>query len=382
MAAILLNCRHLGDKDRMRFVVKVAAVISAAALYWTAPTLGLQPSACLATQEIEALNDYLYELGYNRRIPGMSNEQWKSIVLLNSVYLSAKINHQSDLRALNAELAAEVQKPLPSKDKLIAKVNEINQAELAFDERTLRTALLMRQVLTAKQMQNIFLINLDQEFKGVTLTDDQQKKMIAIAQESNAQKEKLNQSLSQLLLDRSFLLMHPLVDEKSVLDKQNQINQVHAQIANEDLKMKLRLRDVLGWQERNKLYNNHRNNVFSALGLSKEEDERIMDFHCKREAVTEVARRKMLQLSDELMANYKSLESNDKIEKSLTDLQQQFDSVAGQARSDETEIVADIRSAMTPEQRDKLAQMLKQESTGEIPSPPYPEDACMMHCGH
>jgi Spy/CpxP family protein refolding chaperone len=366
----------------MRFSMKLAAVFLAALLYWAVPLLKIESSACHAREEVEALVNYLYSLGYNHQIPGLSNEQWKSIVLLNSAFIASKLNHESRLRELRAEMAAEVQKPLPSKQKLLTHEDLINGAELEFDARVLQTALFMRKVLTEKQMQEVFLVNPGQQFKGVTLTDEQQKQMIAIAATSTAQKEKLNHSLSQLLFDQTLILMHPVVDEKSVLDKQNQINEVHAQIANEDMKMKLQLRNVLDWQQKNKLYNNHRSNIFSLLALSNEEDSKIMDFHCKREAVTEHARRTMLQLSDQLMDRYKSLEPNEKIEKELSDLQQQLDSVAGQATITETEVVADIRSALTPEQREKLAQLLRQEMTGEIPSPPYPEETCMMHCAH
>lgn len=331
---------------------------------------------CYATEEVQSLPNLIYRSAYNREIPEMTDEQWRKIAFIYAAYNQTKSNFQDQITKLNRELADLFGKPFPQTAEVLAIQEEINQKETSLDIVAVETAVQIRAVLTRSQLRKMFLADIDAMFRGVQLTSEQRKQMESILDEYGQSKEKQDKALTQLQFEKELVLANPTVDEKAALAKLGQINELEAQKAVEELKMKLKLRSVLTWNQKNKLYNCHRGDMFKALDVSTAQDEKIMQMHCQRENMTNQSRKRMVQLGSELMAVYKNPDSGSE---TLMRLQNEIDKVAGLARNEETKFVPAFREAITPTQRDKLAELLKLERQGKLPELPYPEAACPMH---
>jgi len=79
-----------------------------------------------------------------------------------------------------------------------------------------------------------------------------------------------------------------------------------------------------------------------------------------------------------LMSNFEISPADQKV---LVGIQKEIDKVADEARIRETEIVLEIREILTPEQRTKLVQILKNIDKGIVPPFP-PEDQSHHHHMH
>ncbi len=331
---------------------------------------------CYATEEVQALPNLIYRAAYNGQVPEMTDEQWRRIAFIYAAYNQTKTNFQDQINKLKHELADEFGKPSPEKATVIAKQDEINRKETSLDIVAVESAAQIRAVLSRTQLRRLFLADIDTMFRGIRLTDEQLKQMESILDAYGQSKEKQDKSLAQLQYDKELLLSNPTVDEKSLFAKQGQINTLETQKSDDDLKLKLKLRSVLTWNQQNKLYNCHRGDMFKALGVSLGQDEKIMQMHCQRETTTNQARKKMVQLGADLIALYKQPDSTPD---SLMSIQSEIDKVAGQVRIEETKFVPAFREVLTAAQRDKLAELLKLERQGKLPELPYPEASCPMH---
>lgn len=69
---------------------------------------------------------------------------------------------------------------------------------------------------------------------------------------NNAQKTR-GQTLWNLMRDMHQLSLQPLPDETAVMGKQNEINQAGAEMANEKMRLMLKIRNVLTPDQRQKL---------------------------------------------------------------------------------------------------------------------------------
>ncbi len=332
--------------------------------------------ACLATNKVESVAEYIYRLAYNREIPGMTDEQWNKIVSLYTSYRQSKSAYDSQLKTLNGTLIDYFTQPLPQKAMVMSLQQQINSVETKADESAIASAYEIRKVLTPGQLEEISGQNLDSMFSRVTLTNDQKAVMLPMLKLSAALRDRFNKDLELLQFNQALMLKSPIVNEKELFENQDKINQVQAEIANEDLRLKLKLRKALTWFQLNRLYNSHRSNVFGALGLSKEQNDKVMELHCKREDITTQSRKQEIDMGADLMTAYKNYNSDIK---TLSAIQGQIDNVINQARIGESQVVVEIREVLTPEQRNKLVDIVKLENAGKVPPLPYPEETCPAH---
>lgn len=331
---------------------------------------------CYATEEVQALPNLIYRSAYNGQVPEMTDEQWRRIAFIYAAYNQTKTNFQDQITKLKRELADEFGKPSPEKATVIAKQDEINRIETSLDIVAVESAAQIRAVLSRTQLRSLFLADIDTMFRGISLTDGQRKQMESILDAYGQSKEKQDKTLAQLQFEKELLLANPTVDEKALFAKQGQINALETLKANEELKLKLKLRSALTWNQQNKLYNCHRGDMFKAVNVSGAQDEKLMHMHCQRENTTNQARKQMIQLGADLIALYKQPDSTSD---SLMRIQNEIDRAAGLARLEETKFVPEFREVLTAPQRDKLAELLKLERQGKLPELPYPEAGCPMH---
>lgn len=339
--------------------------------------LNMHPAGqCYATEEVQALPNVIYRSAYNAAVPEMTDEQWRKIAFIYAAYNQTKTNFQDQISKLTRELTDEFGKPSPNNAEVIAKQDEINRIETSLDIVAVESAVQIRAVLSRSQLRKLFLADIDTMFRGIRLTDEQRKQMESTLDAYGHSKEKQDKTLAQLQYEKELLLANPTVDEKALFAKQGQINTLETQRSNDELRLKLKLRNVLTWNQQNKLYNCHRGDMFKALGVSLGQDEKIMQMHCQRENATNQARKQMIQLGADLIALYKQPDSTGE---SLMRIQSEIDKVAGQVRIEETGFVPAFREVLTAPQRDKLAELLKLERQGKLPELPYPEAGCPMH---
>ncbi|MBX9770584.1 MAG: Spy/CpxP family protein refolding chaperone [Candidatus Obscuribacterales bacterium] len=356
-------------------VAKIQTFLIAVVIFNFA-TLNMPTGKCYATEEVQALPNVIYRSAYNATVPEMTDEQWRRIAFLYAAYNQTKANFQDQITKVNRELVDLFGKPFPQTAEVLAKQEEINRIETSLDIVAVETAVQIRAVLSRSQLRKLFLADIDTMFRSIRLTDEQRKQMESILDAYGQSKEKQDKSLAQLQYEKELLLSNPTVDEKALFAKQGQISTLEAQKATDELKMKLKLRSVLTWNQKNQLYNCHRGDMFKAVDVTAAQDEKIMQMHCQRENTTNQARKQMIQLGADLIALYKQ---SDSTSDSLMHIQSEIDKVAGQARIEETKFVPAFREALTAPQRDKLAELLKLERQGKLPELPYPEASCPMH---
>lgn len=353
--------------------------LSLALLLSLASCAFLNPIRCDAIQEVESLADDIYRRAYNSQVPDLTQEQWQKMKFLYRAHLANKAKLAAERLDFQEKFFDKVGEPLPSKEALLAIQAEINKRDTAIDEASILTAYQIRQILTPKQLRAIYLFDIDKEFSRAELTAEQEKKMLSIAMAEKSVKNALQKELLQHQFALELLLRTPVADEKAVLEKQNQINEVQGKIAQLDLMVKLKLRSVLNWQQSNRLYNTHRGDTYGALGLNSEQDNQIMELHCKRESNSDLARITVLNLCSDLQAKYEFPESS---ESELLGLQCQIDQLANQARDAETAMVVDMRVPLNPAQRDKIADIVRQGRTGTLVPLPFPEPNANSNMHH
>lgn len=343
-------------------------------------------SACsLAIFEVEALADELYRKAYNKTIPDMSDEQWEKILFIYSTYLETKSKLTNERDALQDLFRQEAHHPTPSPQVFREKQEAINRKDTAIDEAAVIAAFQMRSVLTKKQVDQIFLFDIDKEFAAVKLSDEQQQKMRQMVVASKAQKDLLTKQITQLEYEiDAEVTQRPKVDEAATLDKVKRVAELKGELASEDLRLRLKLRSLLDWQQLNKQFNSHRGDLFGNIGISQALDSKIMELHCLREGVTAEGRTKINDLSCDLMSKFQLADST---QQSLSEIQQKIDDIANATRMGETEYVIKIRGVLPLEADTRLVALMKTERAGGK-LPPYPPEGSesdmshMMHGGH
>ena len=359
-------------KNHLIFVFSTVALFCGPAMFQS-PT-----SRALAIPEVESLADEIYRKAYNGLLPGISKTQYEKMQFLYTAYLDNKKKLEAQRAELQEKFYEKAREPLPAKESLLSIQDEINKKDTAIDESAVLTAYQIRQILSPAQLQSVFLVDFSKEFPKLNLSQEQQKKMLAFALEAKSARDLLNNKLLRLQYEREKLLMSAVPDENALLEKQNQINETQGKISSEDLKLKLKFRTVLDWQQRNKQFNTHRADLFGSIGLDPKQDEQIMELHCKRESFSDESRPKILDLSSELMAKYQLADTT---QDTLLAIQKQIDLLANQARNSETEVVFEIRTALNPDQRNKLVELIKiQNAGGKLP--PFPEESQMSGMAH
>lgn len=331
---------------------------------------------CYASDEVQELPNIIYRAAYNAEVPEMTDEQWRKIAFLYAAYNQTKSNFQDQITKRKNELVDLFGSPCPDTAEAIRKQEEINQLQTSLDIVAVESAVQIRSVLSRAQIRKLFLADIDSMYRGIQLSDAQRKQMEVVLDEYGQNKAKQEKRLAQLRFEKELELANPTLDEKAVFTKQNEINTLDSQMASDELKMKLKLRRVLTWNQQNKLYNCHRGDMFKAVDVSDAQDEKIMQMHCQRESTTTQARKRMVELGADLVAAYKNPDTQSD---ALMHLQSEIDKVAGQASIEETKFVPAFRQVMTPPQREKMAELLKLERQGKLPELPYPEASCPMH---
>jgi hypothetical protein len=319
--------------------------------------------------EVENVADVIYRLAEENQIPDLTQDQWKRLEFLYTNYETTKESIEKERNELQESFFQLARTPMPTKEALVAKQEEINRKDDFIDDTAILTALQIRSILTPKQLQAIFLVDFDKDFRRISLSAEQRKNMVGMAVAEKNAKDELLIQVTHLQYDLALLLGNPKPDEKAIFQKQDQINELQNKIADEDLKLKLKLRTVLDWQQKNRLFNSHRSDTFSAVGVTKETDGKLMDLHCRREAISDEGRQQIMDLGSQLMAKYQKAETTDQ---ELIDLQKQIDKIADQTRDGESGIVAEIRTILTPQERSKLVELLSQEAKGVYP--PFPPE--------
>jgi len=335
-------------------------------------------SQSIALPDVERLPDYFNQVSTNNEIPGLTEDQLKQLKFLYQTYSTTKDELTKQRKVLLDQFFAIVQTPLPSRDALIGKQVAINEKEDAVDDAAMLAAYQMRQVLRPDQIDALFLFDFAHEFPNATFSQAQKNDLNTIALLATPDKTNLNQKLNLFEYEREVLLNHVNLDQAAIMKKQDEINQVSGQLATNQLLLRIALRSVLDWQQKNQLFNMHKTNEFSAAGVSGAQDDKVMELHFKREGTADAAHKRLVELDSALMSNFEISPADQKV---LVGIQKEIDKVADEARIRETEIVLEIREILTPEQRTKLVQILKNIDKGIVPPFP-PEDQSHHHHMH
>lgn len=332
--------------------------------------------SCYATEQIESFADYIYDVSCNRRAANISEAQRQQIKSIYEVYTKAKADYRDQIKRQRAVLTSLFLQPNPPLSTVMEAQEEIGKNETKIDQSAVTAICSIRRILNADQRVAILGMNPDTLFPSVTLDKEQKEKMLAILRESFPQHDKRKKLLSELEYEHTLLMRHPVVDEKALFENQNKLNQINAELADEDLRLKLKLRQCLTWYQLNKLYNSHRANEFAALHLTKEQDEKVMQLHCKRENNTDEAKRLAIDWSMDLASAFRDRDVDDS---SMVRIQEQIDNRLNEARRVEVGVISEIRQVLTPVQRDKLVELVKLGNQNKLPQLPYPQNGCPAH---
>lgn len=322
-----------------------------------------------ASNEVNKVAEYIYSLGFSKSIPDFDEKQWAKIRDTYEKFKEHQDLNKQQLQALKKQLVAYLQTPLPNDSALDEKQRAITQLERTMDTDALKFAIEIKSYLSPDQQKAIFLGNPSSYFVGITLSADQRDKMFAYLAEELEARTTLQKQIAQAELDKQILFAAVKVDHQMLFNKQDQINKLQNQLANNTLKFQLKAREILNPYQLNRLYNGHRSDLFQAIGVTPKQDEQIMQLHFQMEDASYIGRKKMTALGISLMDEYCKTNSD---EKRLFAIQDELDTASEQSQHEEAKVISAIRKLLTPTQREKLVDLIKLDNTGKLPDLKYP----------
>lgn len=118
------------------------------------------------------------------------------------------------------------------------------------------------------------------------------------------------------------------------------------------------VRKLLTPEQSKKLFDTHRDDLLSAVGITESQSEKLMMIHCKIDAIDKKARREVTELE----ADQRILLVNRPINKDeVLHLQERINSIRSRANLDEIEQLYLVRECLSPEQRSKLVLLNRKE---------------------
>lgn len=270
---------------------------------------------------------------------------------------------QQRIQKLRNELSTLFMAPTPDRAQILGKQDVINALQTQLDTIASQLPFSVRKSMDRDRVETLLYGKPGDLFPGTTLTQEQDSQMQDILKEYVEFVLNNRTRLKNLKYEISFLTKSPTVNESQVLQKIAEMGNLSNSLDQENFKALCKLRQILTWEQKELLYDNHRMDLLQKVGLTKEQEKRLVEIHKQIDDLEIATNLQLNGLQTGLLKAYSQIPID---EATSSQIQSEISALRGEAAKKELSLVCDVREVLTPEQRNKLIELRRTEESQSI----------------